>query len=108
MDAAGKGEGRVARLLWRLASEDAAVRVHAALALSELGPEAPAALPGLVAALESGDPHTRRVAAWALGYVGPGGGATAALARALADADEGVRQEAAAALARRGPEARAG
>ncbi|WP_292383567.1 HEAT repeat domain-containing protein [Methanoculleus sp. UBA430] len=71
-------------------------RMEAARALSALGP---AALPGLLAALEDPDPRLRMWAAYTLGMIGDGRPAPA-LIRALEDPDPGVGRWAAAALRR--------
>ncbi|WP_332448570.1 HEAT repeat domain-containing protein [Methanoculleus sp.] len=71
-------------------------RMEAARALSALGP---AALPGLLAALDDPDPRLRMWAAYTLGMIGERGAAPA-LIRALEDPDPGVGRWAAAALRR--------
>ena len=84
------------------------MRWQAALALSEVGLEAPAAVEPLARALRSDDPYVRGFAAWSLGNLGPAASAAVpALVEALARDDGYGRGGAAAALARMGPAAAA-
>ena len=93
-------ESTLDKLVRRLRARDVAVRVHAAVVLSEMGPAAAEAVPWLLQALSDADAHVRRLAAWTLGYVGEGEPEVAdALQGALRDDDEGVCRMAAAALA---------
>jgi uncharacterized protein (TIGR03067 family) len=86
-------------------AREPAVRRSAAHALglrtvrAEIGLEAAAAAPALNRALLDGDPSVRRVAAEALGQLGPAAReAVSRLVQALQDRDEGARWAAAAAL----------
>lgn len=60
----------LARMARRLRADDLAVRVHAAIVLSELGQSANAIEPDLIEALNDADADIVRIAAWVLGYVG--------------------------------------
>jgi HEAT repeat protein len=100
------GDGRaVPALLQAVAEEpqkdrpvDAETQIYAVWALGAIGDKA--ALPGLVALTKSEDPGLRKTAVHALGAF-PGEESRAALLRALGDATEDVRWNAAVALARR-------
>jgi hypothetical protein len=95
-----QGKPLIEKLVRRLRSSDVAVRVHAAVVLSERGPAAAEAVPGLLQALSDADAHVRRLAAWVLGYTGAAEPeAAAALQGALRDEDDGVRRLAGASLA---------
>lgn len=69
------------------------------VAVGNLGPSADWAVPTLVELLSDQRPNTRRLAADALGRIGPTGDAVTALQQATQDADDRVRAAATAALA---------
>ena len=81
--------------------KDSMVRLHAALALGEIGP---AAIPALTELLKDKNWHVRHNAVWALKAVGPA--SIPALTELLQDKDWHVRSEAAWALGKRGSEAK--
>ena len=88
-------------LIEALESETESVRCGAALALGLIQPPPAEAVPELVRRLrEDAAPSVRRWSARAIGEVAPPFEAERILRRALEDADEGVRQAAAAALKR--------
>ena len=102
------GNRAVARLALIAALKDrnAQVRLCAAGALGEIGPESKEAIPALSQALKDKDPKVRDQAAKALTKFGAEGkDAVPALAAALSDPNAAVRIEAAYALAAVGPEA---
>lgn len=68
------------------------------VAVGNLGPSADWAIPTLAELLSDPRPNTRRLAAEALGRIGPTGEAVAALQQATQDADDRVRAAASAAL----------
>jgi HEAT repeat protein len=68
------------------------------VAVGNLGAEAEWAVPTLEELLQDKRPGVRRLAAEALGRIGPQGDATAALEQATGDADDQVRAAAEAAL----------
>jgi HEAT repeat protein len=84
---------------------DADTRIYAIWALGAIGDAS--AVPELVTLAEDADPGIRKAAVHALGTF-PGDEARAALVRALADATDDVRWNAALALARRGDPAAQG
>jgi HEAT repeat protein len=97
-----KPEVAVPALVGILATPEEEVRLHAAMALGELGKPAVAALEK---ALGDPDETVRFYAVWALGLVGAEAkSATPALIAALRDEDEEVRYKAAFALGRVAPE----
>jgi HEAT repeat protein len=97
-------ETRTQRLIRRLKARDFLVRLHAGLALCGLGREAREAVPTVIELLQADGVSDRKMAAWTLGYIGPGvAEAVAALRHALQDADPGVRMRAAEALAKIDP-----
>jgi HEAT repeat protein len=71
------------------------------VAVGGLGPQAEWAAPTLTKLLQDKRPGVRRLAAEALGKIGPQGDATAALEQATRDADDQVRAAAEAALGRK-------
>ena len=97
------GPDAVAQIIKAL-REDWQMRNQAAVALGLIGPEARAAVPLLIDALQDEDKYLRGHAATTLGQLGrPAGSAVPALAKALGDDDEDVRANAATALGRIGP-----
>jgi len=98
------GAAGVPGMVEALRDPDALVRVSAARALGQVGPDAAGAVLALSAALRDGDPRVRFDAAVALGRVGLAAAAAApALARALGDAAGEVRVGAAMGLGGIGP-----
>jgi HEAT repeat protein len=90
-----------------LKGENRNVRGFAALALADMGPEAKAAVPALLAAARDKDSFMCRVAIGAVEKLdAQAGGFIPTLIAALQDNDAQVRIEATGALARRGPSAR--
>jgi HEAT repeat protein len=80
-------------LIVKLTDDDQFVRIHAASLLGSMGDEAGAAVPALIALLESGDVHDRRLAALTLGEIGPAAEeAIPALLEAADDEDESVAE----------------
>ena len=99
----------VAGLTAVVGDADVRVRRSALIALTELGPEARAALPAVLRILrEETEPATRKVAAEALGAFGPAAAAAVPdLVAALADKNEYTREQVVRALGAIGPKARA-
>ena len=97
----------VRALVDALADTSDIVRSAAGLALATDRVKAPAAIPGLLAALgDSAHPRMRQQAAYVLGLFGTtAAGAVPSLAAALSDTDAGVRAASAEALGRVGPDA---
>jgi HEAT repeat protein len=92
---------RIQKLIRRLKHVDPVVRLHAGVALGDMGPAAVEAVPALLELLTGENVSDRKLAALALGYIGPAArGALPALTQALRDADEGVRRMAAVARER--------
>jgi len=92
-------------LVGQLRSRSADVRKHAAGVLLLMGPEGVSALEE---ALADDDPNLRRSVVVALGKIGPGARAAAAvIARTLEDEDEQVRKSVVVALGKIGPGAKA-
>lgn len=89
---------RVQKLIQRLQSPEYLVRLHAGCLLGQMGPAAKEAVPVLLELLRSGGTADRKLAAWALGYVGSAAEAAAALLAAARDSDESVRMLATSAL----------
>lgn len=102
-----KSPNVVRALVAALADTADMVRSAAGLALATDRVKAPAAIPGLVAALgDSAHPRMRQQAASVLGLFGTtAAGAVPSLAGALSDTDAGVRAASAEALGRVGPDA---
>jgi HEAT repeat protein len=100
MDASSlTGDLPVARLIELLDAADENVRLFAGVRLVALEAHAEPAVPALTALLSSDSAIDRRMAAWALGTVGPGAmDAVPALRNALEDADATVRKFAAEAI----------
>jgi HEAT repeat protein len=99
------GAPAVAGLIEVLHRPEAEVRRLAIAALGDVGPEAAAALPDLVRALADPDEETRAAAAEAIGPIGNGAAAAAAvsgLLAALKDPDRVVRKNATEALGKVG------
>jgi HEAT repeat protein len=95
------GDGVVPAAVWRLKSDDKAVRASAAQVLGTVGAAARGATPQLVAALKDDAGVVRRRAADALGAIGADPKtALPALAALLDDATARAQVEAAAAIAR--------
>lgn len=89
---------RIQKLIKRLKHVDPAVRLHAGVALGDLGAQAVEAVPALSALLDSDNVSDRKLAALALGYIGaPARSALPALRRALQVGDDSLRRIAAAA-----------
>jgi HEAT repeat protein len=103
---------RLEKLLRRLRADDPVIRIRAASLISEVGPQARAALPTLLEFLSDASPQRRKLAAWTLGNLGKQAvEAIPALGRALQDSDEGVSsmsQQALEKILRPPTEARAG
>jgi HEAT repeat protein len=89
----------------KLGDEEAAVRREAVMALGAIGPEAEAAVPGLLRALDDDDTGVRQEAMTTLGHIGPAArAAIPALLRALRDKDAQYQSLAVDALGGIGPE----
>ncbi len=83
------------------------LRLYAIKVLIRIGPEAAAAVPALIGALQDEDAEIRKEAEFALGAVGPeAAAATSALIKQLTDADADVRHAACYALGKIGPPAK--
>ena len=99
---------RVRHLIDNLGFPDSDDRQHAATALAKIGPEAKAAIPGLVKLLKDPVADVRYIAAAALGQIGLAARAVIPdLANLLKDPDEYMRLSAVVALGRFGPSAKA-
>ena len=97
---------KIQNLISALRSENSSIRQRAAEALGKIGPEAKAAVPGLIEALK--DEAVRWKAGEALGKIGPGAkAAVPALIEALKDEKEYIRREVVEALGKIGPGAKA-
>ncbi len=98
--AIGAARGQDVRSLTRqLGDRDPSVRRKAASALSDLGRDAKAAVPGLTRALSDRDAYVRRFSAQALGRIGPDArSAVPYLAKALKDERREVAEAAVEAL----------
>ncbi|MBY0525129.1 MAG: HEAT repeat domain-containing protein [Gemmataceae bacterium] len=95
----GDDARNVQGLIEKLQDPQQVVRLHAATVLGTLGDAAAAAVPVLVAMLEAGDVHDRRLAALTLGEIGPAAEqAIPTLCDAVDDEDEGVVELAVSAL----------
>ena len=91
------GRLSIPQLLLDLQAEDRATRLQAVADLGKIGN--PAALPGLGQALKDADTHVRKLAALALGDLGPQAqAAVSALLEALNDPEASVRRRSAMAL----------
>ena len=86
----------VSELVKDLNDQRADVRINAARALGEIGPEAKAAVPALIETLKDEEASVRSSAAFALSRIGLA--AVPALSEALKDEDRNVRGSAAVAL----------
>jgi HEAT repeat protein len=85
-------DARLEKLLRRLHADDPVIRVRAASLISEMGPQARAALPILLELLADSSAQSRKLAAWTLGNLGQQAvEAVPTLRKALQDSDEGVR-----------------
>ena len=91
-------DGRKQPLLDALGEDLESIRKDAAIYLGRLGPEAKAAVPGLVKALEDEDKQVREAAAEALGLIGVREVAVPALRRTMNDEKVGMRIKSAVAL----------
>jgi HEAT repeat protein len=100
---AQENTSQVNGLVRRLQSQEADVRISAADALGQIGPEAKEAVPALIAALKDQEVDVRSSAAYALGRIGPD--AVPALIAALKDHNVFVRSSAADALRKIDPTA---
>jgi len=102
------GKSAVGVLIDGMKSDRASVRWDSAVALGQIGADARAAVPQLIAMLDDKDPIYRTQAATSLGQIGPGAKeAVPALIKALKDRYYTVRQFAAQALGDIGPAAKA-
>jgi HEAT repeat protein len=82
---------RLEKLLRRLRHDDPVIRIRAASLLSDMGPQAGAALPILVELLVDSSAQRRKLAAWTLGNLGQHAvEVIPSLRKALQDSDEGV------------------
>src|SRR5215813_1203778 len=94
-----QSRGQIGQKRADLKDQDVTVRLAAARALGNIGPEAKEAVPDLIAALKDQDALVRGYAAGALGNIGPGAKeAVPDLRAALKDQDSFVRGSAAYAL----------
>jgi HEAT repeat protein len=100
---AQENTSQVNGLVRRLQSQEADVRISAADALGQIGPEAKEAVPALIAALKDQEQNVRNFAANTLGQIGPE--AMPALIAALKDQEADVRSYTAMALGGIGPDA---
>jgi HEAT repeat protein len=111
---------QAALALWRIERHPAAIpalvtvvkeddfgRLNAALALGQIGPEAKLAIPALVAALDDEGRLTRVEVACALWRINKHPAAIPALLKVLKERERGWRRQAAEALGRLGPGAKA-
>jgi len=103
---AAQGKGALPRVIRALGVPT--LRPYAIQVVRRLGPEAAAAVPALIEALQDKDPSIVKEAEFALGAIGPeASAATDALIQALTNDDEQVRFTACYALGQIGPAARA-
>ena len=65
---------RLQKLIRRLRSPDDLKRLHAAVLLADMGPDAREAVPTLLEMLQDESPKRRKLAAWALGSLGTAAG----------------------------------
>jgi HEAT repeat protein len=83
---------RLEKLLRRLRHDDPVIRIRAASLLSDMGPQAGAALAILLELLVDSSAQRRKLAAWTLGNLGQQAvEVIPSLRKALQDSDEGVR-----------------
>jgi len=102
-----EASGDINQLIKDLKNSSPTVRMNAADALADMGPEAQPAVPALAEALVDKDGYVRNFAANALGQIGPGAiYALPALIKAMKDKDPSVSQAAEQAIGTLGPAAK--